>query len=121
MASLVAALSLGYFLLRETPPPAAPADAPKDLAARFGSIRGNVKTRGVGGLDWKTAEVNVPLRKSDLVRTYPASSAEIRFFDETLVTVRPDSLITIEETSRGPDSALSKVAWKVTSVTGARR
>jgi len=49
------------------------------------------------------------------VRTYPSSSAEIKFFDETRVTVRPDSLITIEETSRDPSSASSKVAWKVTS------
>lgn len=90
-------------------------EAPADIAAQFAAIQGNVKTRGVGGLDWKTAELKLPLRKSDLVRTYPSSSAEIRFFDETRVTVRPDSLITIEETSRGPQSAGGKVAWKVSS------
>ena len=94
-------------------PPAA--EAPKDIAASFESIQGNVKTRGVGGLDWKTAELKVPLRKSDLVRTYPSSSAEIKFFDETRVTVRPDSLITIEETTKDPNSTSSKVAWKVSS------
>ena len=108
-------LVAGYFLLRE--PEVAPpstAEAPKDIAAMFESIQGNVKTRGVGGLEWKTAEARTPLRKNDLVRTYPSSSAEIKFFDETRVTVRPDSLITIEETSRDPNSA-SKVAWKVTS------
>ena len=106
----------GYLLLRE---PGAPApstgDAPKDVAALFESVQGNVKTRGVGGLEWKTADARTALRKSDLVRTYPSSSAEIKFFDETRVTVRPDSLITIEETSRDPNSTSSKVAWKVTS------
>ncbi len=108
-------VAIGYFLVRETPPPPTASEAPKDLAARFESIQGNVKTRGVGGLEWKTAFVNVPLRRSDLVRTYPSSSAEIKFFDETRVTVRPDSLITIEETSRDPGSVSGRVAWKVTS------
>jgi hypothetical protein len=116
IAVLVVVLVLGYAVLKDAPP-AAPADsdAPKDIAASFQSIQGNVKTRGVGGLDWRTAEMKVPLRKSDLVRTYPSSSAEIKFFDETRVTVRPDSLITIEETSKDPNSSSSKVAWKVSS------
>ena len=114
--ALIGALALGFFLLREKPAPApSPDEAPKGIAALFGSIQGNVKTRGVGGLDWRTADIKVPLRKSDLVRTYPSSSAEIQFSDETRVTVRPDSLITIEESSKDPDSAASRVAWKVTS------
>ncbi len=105
----------GYLLLREpaVAPPSA-TEASKDVAAMFESVQGNVKSRGVGGLEWRTAAAKTPLSKSDLVRTYPSSSAEIRFFDDTRVTVRPDSLITIEETSRDPNSA-SKVAWKVTS------
>ena len=116
IAVLVAALTLGYSMLLEKPAaPPTTAEAPKDIAASFESIQGNVKTRGVGGLDWRTAEMKVPLRKSDLVRTYPSSSAEIKFFDETRVTVRPDSLITIEETSKDPNSTSSKVAWKVSS------
>lgn len=116
IGAVVVALVAGYFLLRESPaPPSASTDAPKDIAAVFESVQGNVKTRGVGGLDWKTAVTRTSLRKSDLVRTYPSSSAEIKFFDDTRVTVRPDSLITIEETSRDPDSASSRVAWKVTS------
>ncbi len=114
--ALVFAVTLGYFLLRGRPePPPSPTEAPKEIAALFESIQGNVKTRGVGGLDWSTAAIEVPLRKSDLVRTYPSSSAEIKFFDETRVTVRPDSLITIEETSRDPNSTSGRVAWKVTS------
>ncbi|MBX7183531.1 MAG: FecR domain-containing protein [Vicinamibacteria bacterium] len=116
IALLIAALLLGYSFLQDKPSaPTTAAEAPKDIAASFASIQGNVKTRGVGGLDWRTAEIRVPLRKSDLVRTYPSSSAEIKFFDETRVTVRPDSLITIEETSKDPNSTSSKVAWKVSS------
>ncbi len=112
------AIGVGYFLLGEgsvTSPPASETSKPKDVAALFELIQGSVKTRTVGGLDWRSAEVKVPLRKSDLVRTYPSSSAEIKFFDETRVTVRPDSLITIEETSRDPNSSAGNVAWKVSS------
>jgi hypothetical protein len=111
LAGIGVALTTGCGKPVEPPP----AEAPKDIAASFQSIQGNVKTRPVGGLEWKAAEVKVPLRKSDLVRTYPSSSAEIKFFDETRVTVRPDSLITIEETTKDPNSTSSKVAWKVSS------
>jgi hypothetical protein len=114
--AVVLLVGFAYFQLREKPaPPQSTTDAPKDVAALFESIQGNVKTRGVGGLDWRTADSKTPLRKSDLVRTYPSSSAEIKFFDETRVTVRPDSLITIEETSKDPNSSSSKIAWKVSS------
>lgn len=114
---VAAGLLVGGYLLLRGPGATTPSsdDAPKDVAALFESVQGNVKTRGVGGLEWKTANARTALRKSDLVRTYPSSSAEIKFFDETRVTVRPDSLITIEETSRDPNSTSSKVAWKVTS------
>ncbi len=118
VVTIAAALALGYFLLGEgsvTSPPGSETSKPKDVAALFELIQGSVKTRAVGGLDWRSAEVKVPLRKSDLVRTYPSSSAEIKFFDETRVTVRPDSLITIEETSRDPTSSAGNVAWKVSS------
>jgi len=116
LLAALAVVAVGYFLLREKPAAESEtSEASKDIAALFHSIQGNVKTRGVGGLDWKTADLKTPLRKSDLVRTYPSASAEIRFFDDTRVTVRPDSLITIEETSRDPQSSSGKVAWRVSS------
>ena len=55
------------------------------------------------------------LRKSDLVRTGPGAAAEITFFDGTVVHVRPDSLITIEETSEDPSTKRRKVAWHISS------
>ena len=53
------------------------------------------------------------LRKSDLVRTGPGAAAEITFFDGTVVHVRPDSLITIEETSEDPSTKRRR--WPGTS------
>ena len=55
------------------------------------------------------------LRKSDLVRTGPGAAAEITFFDGTVVHVRPDSLITIEETSEDPNTKRRRVAWHISS------
>jgi hypothetical protein len=55
------------------------------------------------------------LKKNDLVRTGGGSAAEITFFDGTVVQVRPDSLITIEETSEDPSTKRRKVAWHVSS------
>jgi len=113
---LLAAIALIYVLSGGGWPGSAPApETTAGVAAQFETIQGNVKTRSVGGLDWKAAEAAVPLRKSDLVRTYPSSSAEIKFFDETRVTVRPDSLITIEETSKDPATSAGKVSWRVSS------
>jgi hypothetical protein len=93
--------------------PNEPVTEPVDVAARFTSIAGNVKLRAVGGLEWSSASMNTPLRRNDLLRTYPQSSAEIRFLDDTRVVVRPDSLITIEETSRDPAANSTAVSWKI--------
>ena len=70
--------------------------------ARFTTIEGNVKVKTVGTFEWVNADRSMVLRKSDLVRTGPGAAAEITFFDGTVVHVRPDSLITIEETLGGP-------------------
>ena len=54
------------FLLDEPKAPPATAEAPKDIAATFESIQGNVKTRGVGGLDWKDVQPLVQSHLGDL-------------------------------------------------------
>jgi hypothetical protein len=69
----------------------------------------------VGTFEWVTADPSTALKKSDLVRTGPGSAAEIRFFDGTVVAVRADSLITIEETASDPSTRRTKVAWHISS------
>lgn len=91
------------------PPP------PTVTSARFTSLEGSVKVKTVGTFEWVGADRSMVLRKSDLVRTGPGSAAEITFFDGTVVHVRPDSLITIEETSEDPSTKARKVAWHISS------
>ncbi len=115
---LLVAAGVGYYYyLRSAPPPppATEAPAPTVTSARFTTIEGNVKVKAVGTFEWVNADPSMILRKSDLVRTGPGGAAEITFFDGTVVHVRPDSLITIEETSEDPSTKRRRVAWHISS------
>jgi hypothetical protein len=109
----------GYYLYsRGVPaeaPPATAAPAMVQPTAHFTAIEGNVRVKAVGTFEWVPADTSTVLKKSDLVRTGPGSAAEIRFFDGTVVAVKPDSLITIEETAADPSTRRTKVAWHISS------
>jgi len=104
-----------YFGKALNPSPVIDVPAPTVTTARFTSLEGNVKVKPVGVFDWYSAESSMVLRKSDLVRTGPGATAEITFFDGTVVRVRPDSLITIEDTSEDFATKRRRVAWHISS------
>jgi len=83
--------------------------------ARFTTLEGNVKVKTVGTFEWVNADRSMVLRKSDLVRTGAGAAAEITFFDGTTLHVRPDSLITIEESSEDPRTKQRRVAAHISS------
>jgi FecR protein len=114
---LLAAGAGYYFFLRTPPEPPPSTEAPQPVftTARFTSIEGTVKVKKFGTIEWRNATAAMRLEKGDLVRTGSGSTAEIRFFDETVVDVRPDSLITIEETSKDPSTKESVVRTKISS------
>ena len=99
----------------------APATTPTDVTpatvttARFTTLEGNVKVKTVGTFEWVNADRSMVLRKSDLVRTGAGAAAEITFFDGTTLHVRPDSLITIEESSEDPRTKQRRVAAHISS------
>jgi hypothetical protein len=106
-----------YFKYGRSAAPAEPVagTTATNTTARFTSIDGAVKVKAVGTFEWVNANRNMVLKKSDLVRTGPGATSEITFFDGTVVHVRPDSLITIEETSEDPSTRRRKVAWHISS------
>jgi len=115
-AVLLAAGLVYVYFFREPPPERAADPAPPAVTtARFTTIEGSVRVKPVGEFQWTPADRSMFLKKSDLVRTGPGSAAEITFFDGTVVHVRPDSLITIEETSEDPSTKRRRVAWHITS------
>jgi hypothetical protein len=118
LGALVLAGGLLYYFVfarGATSTPKETPTAPSVTAARFRSLDGNVRVKPVGTFEWVAADPNMILRKSDLVRTGPGAAAEIAFFDGTVVHVRPDSLITIEETSEDPSTKRRRVAWHISS------
>jgi len=119
VVGVVAAIAagVGYYYWTKNAPPRVPSPEPAAAfsSAHFTSLEGNVKVKPVGTFEWVSADLSTQLKKSDLVRTGVGASAEITFFDGTVVHVRPDSLITIEETSEDPSTKKRKVAWHISS------
>lgn len=99
-----------------TPPPSAPAaDAQQMITARFTALEGSVKVRPFGKIEWLSADAAMVLHKGDMVRTGAGTTAEVTFFDGTVVHVRPESLIKIEEAFEDPATRRRKVAWHINS------
>ena len=113
-ALLVLAALVGWFVFARRPPPP-PDTTPVETGARFALIDGSVQVKVSGRLEWIAATRAMVLRQSDLVRTGAAGTAEIRFADGTSFNVRPDSLITIEESTQNPVSRQQRVALSIQS------
>jgi hypothetical protein len=106
---------LGWLLFGPKPPPPPPPATLVEMGARFASIDGSVHVKRAGTLEWRAATLTVVLRQNDLVRTGSGATAEIRFADGMHISVRPDTLITIVESSRNPFSQQQRTALAVQS------
>jgi len=113
-ALLLAAVGWWYVYGRRTPPPP-PVPVSIETGARFERIDGTVQVKRAGTLEWITATRAVVLRQNDLVRTGSGAGAEIHFADGMVFNVRPDSLITIEESSQNPLSRVQRTALSIES------
>ena len=105
-----------YYLTHGTPSkPTSITAPPSTFGARFNAIEGNVQVRQAGTLEWRNADRGILLTKADLVRTGAGGSAEIRFTDGTVFHVRPESLLTIDESSENPASRVRQLALTIQS------
>lgn len=111
--ALVLLAAAGWVLFGKRTPPPAPAPASIATGARFERIEGTVQVKRAGTLDWIQATPALILRQNDLVQTRSGSSAEIHFADGMVFNVRPDSLITIEESSQNPLSRQQRTALAI--------
>jgi hypothetical protein len=100
--------------LRGGPPTAVPPST-VEASAQFVSIEGSVQVKRAGTLEWHTATKEMSLRRNDLVRTGSSGTAEVRFFDGTVFHLRPDSLITVEESLENPASHQGRWALMIQS------
>jgi hypothetical protein len=113
--SLVLLAALAWFLHGRGTPPPPPAANTVQTGARFASIEGSVQVKRAGTLEWIGATPAIVLRQNDLVRTGSGGAAEIKFADGFVFSVRPDSLITIEESTQNSLSRLQRVALSIQS------
>jgi len=72
---------------------------PGPQMAHFTNIDGVVRVKKASTNTWIQAEYGTLLEKNDVVQTSPEGMAKVVFADNTNYTVKPDSLIVIQENS----------------------
>ncbi|HSK44275.1 MAG TPA: hypothetical protein VLA83_10360, partial [Candidatus Binatia bacterium] len=87
---------------------------PGPQQAHFTNIDGNVRVRKASTNAWVVADYSLALERGDVVQTSPEGMAKVVFTDGTNYTVKPASLITIQENSVN-SSQQTKVAVQVTT------
>jgi hypothetical protein len=115
VALVLAAATGAWFLFLRSGPAPTPPPQTVEIGARFTSIEGSVQVKHAGTLEWIEATTAVVLRRNDLVRTGPGSTAEILFAGGDQISLRPDSLTSIVESSQNPVSRQHRVALSIQS------
>lgn len=65
--------------------------------AKFVNLDGKVQVKKVNSVQWVEADYRTTLDKGDLIQTGSDGAARITFADATSYTVKPDTLVTVEE------------------------
>jgi hypothetical protein len=114
VGAFVALIAGGVYFALVAPPDQAGSgpDVERDQTATFTELDGSVKVLPLGIFVWGDAQREDPLHDQDRVRTGVKSTAEISFLDDTLVNVRPESLITIQKDVK---TRQRRAAWFVSS------
>jgi hypothetical protein len=89
---------------------------PGPQQAHFTNIDGNVRVRKASTNSWVLADYTLVLDKGDYIQTGSEGIAKVVFTDGTNYTVKPDSLIAIQENSVNSQQQ-TKVAVQVTTGT----
>lgn len=82
--------------------------------ARFVNLDGKVQVKKVSSVQWVNADYQMTLDKGDLVQTASDGVARLSFADGTTYTVKPDTLVTVEE-NLVPQDRASRVGMHVSS------
>lgn len=85
-----------------------------DRQARFVNIDGKVQVKKVSSVQWSAADYQMTLDKGDLVQCGTDAVARISFADGTTYTVKPNTLVTVEENLVAQDQA-TRVGMHISS------
>ena len=102
--------------LVSSPASAGSTGEPGPQQAHFTNIDGTVRVKKISTNSWINADYNVTLEKGDVIQTSSQGISKIVFADGTNYTVKPDSLIVVQENSVN-SAQQTKVAVEVTTGT----
>jgi hypothetical protein len=89
---------------------------PGPQQAHFTNIEGSVQVKKASSNTWVHADYSLALERNDVVQTSPEGIAKVVFTDGTNYTVKPDSLIVIQENFLN-SAQQTRVAVQVTTGT----
>jgi len=84
--------------------------------AKFVNLDGKVQVKKVNSVQWVDADYRTTLDKGDLIQTGSDGAARITFADATSYTIKPDTLVTVEENIVTKEQASTAVRINVGSV-----
>ena len=84
------------------------------MEVRFYKIQGTVKVKRAGNLLWEPANLNEPLRVGDAIKTASNGSAQIIYFEGSITTIKPGSLVVISNLSNDPKTRRVRVTESLT-------
>lgn len=82
--------------------------------AHFTNIDGVVRVKKSNGNTWAKADYNLPLEKGDVIQTGGEGMAKVVFADGSSYTIKPESLIVVEDNSTN-SAQQTQVAVQVTT------
>src|SRR5262249_3052760 len=83
------------------------------FAARIFKFEGDVKVKRAREFVWASLSGNTALRVGDQIKTASSGSAQIIYFDGTITTIKPGSLLEIRELFEDPTTRVRKVREKL--------
>ncbi len=85
----------------------------QDVGVRVARLDGDVRIKRAGQFMWETATERSVLAMGDQIRTGPRGSAQLIFFDGTMMTVRPGTLLEIRELYRDQNRQEHRVSERL--------
>jgi len=80
---------------------------------RFYRIEGEVRVKRAGQFHWEDATPRMLLKIGDQIKTGSSAGVQILYFDGTITTVRPESLLEIKDLYEEPGSRERRVSEKL--------
>src|SRR5262245_7342395 len=87
--------------------------ADSSFTAKVYRFEGDVKIKRVKQFVWETITGNLALKVGDQIKTSSSGSAQIVYFDGTITTLKPGSLLEIRELFEDPATKVRKVSERL--------